>query len=863
VRVLPSGVLLAGLIAFLLIATGIPGAGPSHPGMPSSPAASIEPTSSAHAVPHLSMASGTVSWPTYLGSPERTGSNPFERTIAPSNVSNLTQQWSFSTNGSDLSAPIVVNGTVYFGSWNGYEYALRASNGTPVWSKLLGFTSDCYVGGIDSTPAYSNGTLYLGTGNGSWDAVNASNGSVDWSYFVGSPSSGYFDWASALVFGHSLYIGAASCLDQPLIPGRLIEVNLTGNHTANHTWHAVSSPQVGSTIWSTSSADPATNTIWVTTGNDNGTAEPYAQSVVALNATTLGLRGSYQVPNLVGSDSDFGSTPTLVNPSNGPPLVVATNKNGYAYAFNRSNVTTSGWGPVWSLFTGGGFSGGAFDGTTLFLAGAAVGDVGTVFAVNPLNGSVKWQTALTSGYVYATLSTANGVVYVGAGSTEYAIDGSSGQILWNYTTPGGESIFGESIAVNGRLFVPSGLYGSAIGHLTAFGLPFAVTANGTVPNGISAPGTAQFRASATGGMTPYSFAWSFDDGGNASGPTVNHSFAVVGNHSAHLSVTDSTGRVREANVSVVTTLPPPPLRASIRISEVFGEAPFSVWLNGSEVNGTGPAYLWSWNFGDNSTGTGPFVRHSYGVGGTFSIVLNVSESDGRFALANAVVRVFAPLRASATASPSLGIAPLATELSAGPSGGRGPYDVAWTFGDGSTGETGSVVNHTYGGSGNFTATANVTDTFGIHVVTSVVVATTSAPPSVGPRALVAHPSSWLVAQHCQPNTATFRLTANDSGGIAPRTDHWSFGDGSSSATGSVVEHPYSANAPYTASLTVLDANGTTATAMVPLFAPPANCSHPATSPSPNVGLEELALSTGVALVLLLATVLVLRRRRPK
>ena len=188
--------------------------------------------------------------------------------------------------------------------------------------------------------------------------------------------------------------------------------------------------------------------------------------MIALNASTLNVTGSWQVPDVEGEDSDFGSTPTLFATSHGVPMVVASNKNGLAYALNRSNVSVNGtWYPAWNLSTGGGFSGAAFDGRTLYLAGDGV------YAVDPDNGSVLWQAPMDGGgYITGSLSYANGLVYAGGGSEVEAIDAANGSVLWNATLPGGLSTVTEPVVAGNELFVAGGDYGTS-GALTAYGLP--------------------------------------------------------------------------------------------------------------------------------------------------------------------------------------------------------------------------------------------------------------------------------------------------------------------------------------------------------------------------------------------------------
>src|SRR2546425_8175328 len=66
-------------------------------------------------------------WPTYLHDPERTASSWDEALLSPANARHLTRLWAFQTGGVIAASPIVAAGTVYVGSWDGYEYALNAA----------------------------------------------------------------------------------------------------------------------------------------------------------------------------------------------------------------------------------------------------------------------------------------------------------------------------------------------------------------------------------------------------------------------------------------------------------------------------------------------------------------------------------------------------------------------------------------------------------------------------------------------------------------------------------------------------------------------------------------------------------------
>jgi glucose dehydrogenase len=67
--------------------------------------------------------------------------NPEENSITPTNVSQLKVKWTFEAGDDISSEPIVANGIVYFGSWDGKEYALDAKTGQKIWEFDCGQSS--------------------------------------------------------------------------------------------------------------------------------------------------------------------------------------------------------------------------------------------------------------------------------------------------------------------------------------------------------------------------------------------------------------------------------------------------------------------------------------------------------------------------------------------------------------------------------------------------------------------------------------------------------------------------------------------------------------------------------------------------
>jgi len=152
-------------------------------------------------------------WPTYLHDSNRTGTSQDETTLTAGNVARLTQRWSYSAGGPIAASPAIVGGTVYVGSWDGYEYALDANSGSLKWKTFLGQTTapNCQpsLAGITSSATVQNGVVYVGGGDAYWYALNAANGSVLWKVYTGdnSATSGHYNWSSPLIYNGYAYIG--------------------------------------------------------------------------------------------------------------------------------------------------------------------------------------------------------------------------------------------------------------------------------------------------------------------------------------------------------------------------------------------------------------------------------------------------------------------------------------------------------------------------------------------------------------------------------------------------------------------------------------------------------------------------------
>src|SRR5579872_3681352 len=75
------------------------------------------------ATQRVATASSASDWSTYMYDVGRSGYNQAETIINSTSASKLKLHWSLSSGGMIFSQPIVANGMVYWGSFDGYEHA--------------------------------------------------------------------------------------------------------------------------------------------------------------------------------------------------------------------------------------------------------------------------------------------------------------------------------------------------------------------------------------------------------------------------------------------------------------------------------------------------------------------------------------------------------------------------------------------------------------------------------------------------------------------------------------------------------------------------------------------------------------------
>ncbi|SDX00038.1 PKD domain-containing protein [Thiocapsa roseopersicina] len=168
----------------------------------------------------------------------------------------------------------------------------------------------------------------------------------------------------------------------------------------------------------------------------------------------------------------------------------------------------------------------------------------------------------------------------------------------------------------------------ALANRIAGPVPFTINVNGGTSSCVCGPIS--------------TYAWDFGDGGTANGALASHTFAQEGIFTVTLTVTSATGTTSTDHFAVVVgaLLPGEGPQAVLKSNVASGSAPLTVELDGTDsTDPDGGTLSYSWDFGDGATASGPFASHTFTQPGTYTVLLTVTDSQGRIGTDSAAINV--------------------------------------------------------------------------------------------------------------------------------------------------------------------------------------------------------------------------------
>lgn len=491
---------------------------------------------------------------------------------------NGEELWRFKTDNWIESGPCIsTDGTIYFGSFDRYLYALNP-DGSLKWKYKTN-------GWIWSTPAIvEDGTIYIGTFGDYLYAVNP-NGTLKWNFWAGSYAS--ITSSPAIAPDGTIYFGAMGPnLEEEL--GRIYAVNPDGSEK----WHydtdywIVSDPAVGDD-----------GTIYIGSGDNY---------LYALKPDGT-LRWRFK------TGGDVKSHPAIADDG----TIYFDSFDAYLYALNPNGTMK------WRVGAGGSSS-----------ASVAIGEDGTIYDPGKYhlnawypNGTLKWQFNLgqDNPIIHASPAVgAEGTIYVGTDGGEIIAINPDGTEKWrNKIASRVES--SPCIGKDGTIFIGSS-YGD-YGYLFAFGCG-EINACSDGPYYGLINQAVEFNGDVTGGHQPYTWYWNFGDESTSDEQNPIHFYEELGNYTVSLTVTDNEGNSStDITWAWIQETNNPPNKPTIIGSE-RGKADnyYEYTFSAIDPEGNIVYYIVEWGDGMSSGWKGPYksgeqmnLSHSWDEEGSYDI----------------------------------------------------------------------------------------------------------------------------------------------------------------------------------------------------------------------------------------------------
>ena len=336
-------------------------------------------------------------------------------------------KFQFQTGGPVRSTPAIANSKVFFGSGDGFFYAVDAATGKEIWK--YNSSSPVY-----SSPEYSNGNVFFTNLAGNIFCLNGNTGKLIWKQFIGKdlPYKWAFDYytSSPTSYNNSILAGSGD--------GNLYMLN-AANGKIEWKYKTESRTKSKPLV--------VKNTVYF--GDFGG-------KLYSIELQTRKINWIFEADGIKFNSDDWGfdRRAFVSSPTYSDGKIFIGNRDGFMYCINSADgklIWKYDHKTSWVLSSPSVYNSKVFAGSS---------DKKFVNAVDVKTGKELWQ-AKTDGPVWSSISVTGNIVYGGDyGGNFFAIDSENGEYLWKFKA--GDKIHSSSIVSGGVIY-----FGSDDGSLYA------------------------------------------------------------------------------------------------------------------------------------------------------------------------------------------------------------------------------------------------------------------------------------------------------------------------------------------------------------------------------------------------------------
>ncbi|TFH25372.1 hypothetical protein E4G67_01055 [Candidatus Bathyarchaeota archaeon] len=329
----------------------------------------------------------------------------------------MSLAWHFTTNGSVISSPSVVNGIAYVGSQDKSIYALGAWSGNLIWKFT---TQDAQV----SSPAIVNGKVYTGGDDGYVYCLDAYTGALNWKTFVNGDLP--------YTYGSFVLKSSPAVFDGKVFVGSL-----------NNYMYALNAKS-GDVVWKFKTDGPILSSPAVVEGGVYFTSEePTSGVLYRLDSSSGSVIWKLPLPY----EYQFtGGTEMIGSPSVANGMVFASSNLRTYYGLNATSGSI-----IWTFRDPAAME--FIVSSPIYVNGQLyVIDKFSMTSLNATNGNANWSF-FTGDELYASPSFSDGKIYMMTSQRHiFVLDANNnGSKIASYTTPSGS--WSSPTIANGRLYI--------------------------------------------------------------------------------------------------------------------------------------------------------------------------------------------------------------------------------------------------------------------------------------------------------------------------------------------------------------------------------------------------------------------------